>query len=137
MPQNRRQPRRTPNRRPQAPGQGSRAPRSGGPRRPGPATPPPRSGARARLEKVSYPILVRLSSAPKWVLGVVTGAILLGGLLAPPPVGPALLGVVVLFLAWLLTLAWPRLQPGPRLIRLVVVLVMAGLVLAQATGGLP
>lgn len=136
MPQNRRQPRRNPNRRPAAPGQGPRAPRPGGTRRPGPATPPPPSGARARLEAVSHPILVRLSSTPRWVLGIVTGAVLLGGLLAPPPWGPALLGVVVLFLAWLLALAWPRLEPGPKLVRVLVVAAMAALVVARAAGWL-
>lgn len=134
MPQNRRQSHSNRNRRPAAPGQGSRAPRPGGTRRPGPPVPPPASGARARLEHVSYPILVRLTSTPKWVLGVVTGAILLGGLLAPPPWGPALLGVVVLFLAWLLTLAWPRLDAGPKTVRLVIVAAMTALVVSRAAG---
>lgn len=83
---------------------------------------------------MSYPILVRLSSAPKAILGVATGAILLGGLLAPSPWGPALLGLVVLFLAWLLMLAWPKLSAGPRLIRLVVVAALAVLVVARGAG---
>ncbi|WP_298329445.1 DUF6703 family protein [Haloactinopolyspora sp.] len=134
MPQNRRQPRRTPNRRPAAPGQGSRAPRPGGSRRPGPPVPPARSSARVRLEGFSYPILVRLSSAPKWLIGIGTGAVLLGGLLAPPPWGPALLGLVVLFLAWLLTLAWPRLDSTARFVRFLVVVALAAVVVARASG---
>ncbi|WP_162606592.1 DUF6703 family protein [Jiangella asiatica] len=136
MPQNR-QPRRTPNRRPAAPGAGSRSPRPGAGRRPGPAGPPQKATLRGRIEAVSYPILVRLTAAPKWALGLVTGGILLGGLLAPSPVGPPLLGLVVLFLAWLLMLAWPRLTPGSRLLRTLVILGLAALVVSRATGWLP
>ncbi|SEF18610.1 DUF6703 family protein [Jiangella alba] len=135
MPQNR-QPRRNPNRRPAAPGAGSRAPRSGGSRRPGPAGPPPKSSARARIEAVSYPILVKLTAAPKWLLGIVTAGILLGGLLSPSPVGPALLGLVVLFLAWLLVLAWPRLSVGQRLSRGFIVVALGTLVIARSGGWL-
>lgn len=136
VPQNRRQSRRNPNRRPTAPDAGPRTPRSGGTRRPGPAGPPPAAGIRARVEAVSYPLLVRLSSAPKWLISIVTGGILLGGLLAPAPWGPALLGLVVLFLAWLLVLAWPRLRPGSRLVRAVVVGALAALVVTRAAGWL-
>ncbi|MBB5791941.1 DUF6703 family protein [Jiangella mangrovi] len=135
MPQNR-QPRRNPNRRPTAPGAGSRAPRSGGSRRPAPAGPPPRSSLRARIEAASYPVLVKLTAAPKWLLGVVTAAVLLGGLLAPSPIGPALLGLVVLFLAWLLVLAWPRLSAGQRMSRGFIVLALGALVVARAGGWL-
>lgn len=136
MPQNR-QPRRNPNRRPATPGgAGSRAPRSGGSRRPVPAGPPPKSSLRARIEAVSYPVLVKLTAAPKWLLGVVTAAILLGGLLAPSPIGPALLGVVVLFLTWLLVLAWPRLSMSQRLSRGFIVVALGSLVVARAGGWL-
>ncbi|WP_342673662.1 DUF6703 family protein [Jiangella gansuensis] len=136
VPQNR-QPRRTPNRRPAAPGAGSRAPRPGSSRRPAPAGPPPKASLRRRLEAVSYPALVRLTALPKWLLGILTGGLLLGGLLAPSPVGPILLGVVVLFLAWLLLLAWPRLTPGSRLVRTAVIVGMAALVVSRAAGWLP
>jgi hypothetical protein len=133
VPQNRR-PSRHPNRRPAAPGQGHRAPRAGSARRQGPPAPQRPAGARGRLEAVSYPVLVRLSSAPKWLLGVVTGGFLLGGLLAPTPWGPALLGVVTVFLAWLLVLAWPRLRAGQRLARAAIVGALAALVVARAAG---
>jgi hypothetical protein len=85
---------------------------------------------------MSYPLLVRLSSAPAWLVGIGTGGVLLGGLLAPLPWGPALLGLVALFLAWLLALAWPRLQPGPRFTRCVVVNALTALVIARAKGWL-
>lgn len=127
------QPRRNGNRRPGSPGSGSRAPRAAANRRPAPAG-PPSSSARAGLERVSYPILVRLTGLPKWLLAVLTAGFLLGGLLAPPPWGPIMLGVVTVFLLWLLLLAWPRLTPSARLTRAVVVALLAGAVAARATG---
>jgi len=60
--------------------------------------------------------------------------VLLGGLLAPPPWGPALLGLVVLFLAWLLTLAWPRLDSTARFVRFLIVVALAAVVVARASG---
>lgn len=131
MPQNR-PPRRHPNRRPAAPGTGSRGPRAGGSRRPAPASAAAPSGFRGQLDAFSYPVLLRLTAAPKWLLGAGTAAILLGGLLAPSPWGPALLALVTLFLAWLLVLAWPRLQPGPRVARAGVVGALGALVVARA-----
>lgn len=133
MPSQRPQPRRKSNRRPGSPGSGSRSPRPAANRRPGPAGPPP-SSARAKLEKVSYPILVRLSGLPKWLLGILTGGLLLGGLLAPSPWGPAMLGLVTVFLLWLLVLAWPRLSGSARLTRAVVVAALAAAVAARAAG---
>ncbi|NDL56780.1 DUF6703 family protein [Phytoactinopolyspora mesophila] len=133
MPNNRRQQRRSPNRRPGTPGSAPRAPRPGSTRRPGPS-PAPQPGWRANLERVSYPLLVRLTSAPKWLLGVVTAGILLGGLLAPAPWAPLLLSVVIVFLSWLLVLAWPRLEPTPRMIRTAVIGALVAIVIAQSAG---
>jgi predicted branched-subunit amino acid permease len=133
VPSQRPQPRRNTNRRPGSPGTASRTPRPAANRRPAPAEPPP-SSARASLEKVSYPLLVRLTSLPKWLLGALTGAVLLGGLLAPSPWGPILLGIVAVFLMWLLVLAWPRLTTSARLTRAVVVVAMAGAVAARGAG---
>lgn len=133
MPSQRPQPRRNTNRRPGSPGSASRAPRAAANHRPAPAGPAPSSG-RASLEKFSYPILVKLTSLPKWLLGALTGALLLGGLLAPSPWGPIMLGIVALFLCWLLVLAWPRLATGARVTRAIVVVAMAGAVAARAAG---
>lgn len=126
--------RRPANRRPAAPAAGSRAPRPGGSRRP--AVPPPTApqGFRGALERASEPILTRLTRAPRWLVGSVPAAVLLGGLLAPEPWGPLLLGLVLLFLLWLLTLAWPRLEPRARVIRVGVVLLLAALVVGRAAG---
>jgi hypothetical protein len=54
---------------------------------------------------------------------------MLGGLIAPVPWGPLLLGLVTLFLGWLLVLAWPALDTGGKALRTaVVVLTFAGTV---------
>ncbi|WP_166354963.1 DUF6703 family protein [Phytoactinopolyspora limicola] len=135
MSKNRRQQRRSPNRRPGTPGSAPRAPRPASSRRPAPA-PAPRQGWRAGLERVSYPLLVRLTSAPKWLLGVVTAGVLLGGLLAPRPWAPLLLTLVVAFLTWLLVLAWPRLEPTSRTIRAGVIGALLAIVIAQSVGAL-
>jgi hypothetical protein len=60
--------------------------------------------------------------------------VLLGGLLAPVPWGPALLALVVLFLAWLLTLAWPKLEPRARALRVAVIVLLLAAVVAHAAG---
>ena len=80
------------------------------------------------------PILTRLTRAPKWLVGSVPAAVLLGGLLAPEPWGSLLLGLVLLFLGWLLTLAWPRLEPRARVIRVGVVVLLAALMVGRAAG---
>lgn len=132
MPSNRRRRRRAPNRRPAAPVARSRAPRPGVGRRPAAAPPTAPQGFRGVLERASLPVLSRLSRAPRWLVGLVPAAVLLGGLLAPAPWGPALLALVVLFLAWLLTLAWPKLEPRARIVRAGVVVLLLAVVVAQA-----
>lgn len=57
-------------------------------------------------------------------------AVLVVGLLVRGPIGALAVGVLALFLGWLLTLSWPALAPPARLLRLAVV---AGLVALAAT----
>ena len=57
-------------------------------------------------------------------------ALLLAGLLAPPAAAAACLVLLLLGLLWLTYLAWPKLDTGGRLIRLLVV-VLVGYVLVQ------
>jgi len=85
-------------------------------------TPSNRSEFRRWLESWSYPLLQRLTTAPRWLVALTTVAVLLGGLFAPRPWGPVLLAVVVLFFTWLVVLSWPQLTGGARVARLVVVL---------------
>ncbi|HZY26898.1 MAG TPA: DUF6703 family protein [Jiangellaceae bacterium] len=131
---NRRRARRAPNRRPAAPVARSRAPRPSVGRRPAAAPPTAPQGFRGGLERASMPVLTRLSRAPRWLVGLAPAALLLGGLLAPAPWGPALLALVVLFLAWLLTLSWPKLEPRARVVRVGVTVLLLAVVVAQAAG---
>jgi len=85
-------------------------------------TPSQRSEFRRWLESWSYPLLRRLTTAPRWLVALTTLAVLLGGLFAPRPWGPLLLALVVMFFTWLVVLSWPRLTTGARAARLAVVL---------------
>lgn len=82
------------------------------------------SPARARLEELSRGPLVRLHAMPRWTLPVLMGVLLLAGLLIPSPWAGLLLVVLALFLAWLVALSWPRLTPGTRALRLLVIAVV-------------
>lgn len=79
-------------------------------------------------------MLAQLTSLPRWLVGIVPGVLLLGGLLAPPPWGTIMLGVVALFLFWLLVLSWPRLAGRSRVIRTFVVLLLAAATAAHGAG---
>lgn len=80
------------------------------------------------------PLLTALTRLPRWLIGVIPGLLLLGGLLAPPPWGLVLLGIVTLFLGWLLALSWPRLEGRSRLLRSGVVVLVAALTVAHGVG---
>lgn len=79
---------------------------------------------RRTLEQRLGPLVVLLSRMPRAVPFLVVAALLVGGLLVQGVVGGVLLLVLASFLATLLALAWPVLQPGPRLLRLSVVSVV-------------
>lgn len=73
---------------------------------------------RQRVERVSYPLLVRLHALPRWIVTGALAAILVAGLLAPSPYGPICLAVVVLLMAWLTYLAWHHGDRTRRTIRI-------------------
>lgn len=92
---------------------------------------------RSSVERASLPILTRLLALPRWLLVVLIASCLLLGLtLTGPlaPIGSLFLLIVATFLGWLLLLSWPVLTPGRRIIRLVVVLAVAGLAVLKALG---
>jgi hypothetical protein len=130
---NRPRPRRSANRRPATPSARTRAPRPTTPRRTAPAL-PTEVGIRGSLERASSSLLVRLARAPRWLVGLVPAVLLLGGLVAPVPWGPLLLGLVTLFLTWLLVLAWPALDAGGRAVRAVVVALTLAATIGRAFG---
>ncbi len=67
---------------------------------------------------------------PRWMVTVGLAALLVAGLLAPAPYGPACLGVVVALMAWLTYLAWHEGDRSRRMIRLVA-LALGGAALAM------
>jgi uncharacterized membrane protein len=77
------------------------------------------------LERWSAPILVRLAAVPRWLFVIVLAAVFLAGMAVPGVVGGLLLLLITLFLAWLAALGWPRYSVGGRLLRVVVVLMVA------------
>ncbi|HVA61443.1 MAG TPA: DUF6703 family protein [Mycobacteriales bacterium] len=84
---------------------------------------PPRAASdlRRRVERLSLRPAAYLAAAPRWVVFLGAVALLLTGLFVRGPGGAvALLGIAGL-LGWLLTLSWPRLEPGPRLGRMAAV----------------
>ncbi|HEX6195615.1 MAG TPA: DUF6703 family protein [Jiangellaceae bacterium] len=133
MASNRPRPRRSASRRPAPPAARTRAPRPSETRRPATAGPAPR-GFRGGLERASLPLITFMHRAPRWLVGAVPALLLLAGLLAPVPWGPLLLGLVTLFLGWLLALSWPRLGTSARFGRTIIVLVLAAAVVARAGG---
>ena len=125
---------RTANRRPGAPATRKRAARAANPQRPNSDPPIATGWFRRWLERLSRPVLVRLARAPSWLVGLIPAVLLLGGLLAPLPWGPVLLGVVTLFLAWLLVLAWPSLDVPARAVRTGTVALVIAVTIARSGG---
>lgn len=74
---------------------------------------------RAVEQRTAIP-LAWLATRPRWLPFLVVLALLVGGLFAPPALGVALLGVLLLLLGWLTFLSWPRLPAGGRLARVAV-----------------
>jgi hypothetical protein len=134
LPTSRSRPRRTANRRPAAPTARTTAPRPTAARRTAAAPAASPGTTRGWLERVSSPLLTRLTRAPRWLVAVVSAAVLLGGLIAAVPWGPLLLGLVTLFLGWLLFLAWPALDAGGRAIRAAVVVLAFAATIGRAVG---
>lgn len=98
------------------------------PARPSSRLPAP-TGLRAAVERASVGPLTRASRLPRAVPFLVLLALLVGGLLLGGPVGAVLLAVVVLVVAWLLYLGWPRLTASERLGRTAVLLLAVALCL--------
>jgi len=88
------------------------------------------SPLRRAVERRSTGPLTWLATRPRWVPFVLVLALLLAGLFAPPVAAAACLVLLLLGLLWLTYLAWPKLDSGGRLIRLLVV-VLVGYVLVQ------
>ena len=98
---------------------------------------PGESGFRRRLNKASLPLLFVLTRTPRWLLVVVLAVLLLLGLIQSGPLawlGALILGLLAVFFAWLTAVSWPRIHGGGRVIRVLIVVVLAGYAVFKATG---
>ena len=89
------------------------------------------SHLRNSIERASLPLVTRLNRLPRAVPFLVVLALLVAGVLVPGW-GWVLTALVVLFLAWMLVLGWPRLGGIERLMRLAVVFMAVAITLSQA-----
>jgi hypothetical protein len=107
------------------------------PPRPRSARPPkeplvqqPAPGLRGEVERFSAPVLLWLSSRPRFFVPVLSAVLLIGGLAAPAGFGVPLLLLLVALVGWLSYLSWPVVTGVQRLLRLGTI----GLVLAAVAG---
>jgi hypothetical protein len=89
------------------------------------------SSLRESFERASLPAVSWLSGLPRFVPFLAVLALLVAGVLLPPP-GCLLVAVVVLLLAWILALAWPRLTGVERLMRVAVIGLVVAVLVTQA-----
>jgi hypothetical protein len=80
---------------------------------------------RGSFEQRVGPLVVLFAGLPRVVPFLLVAGLLVGGLLAQGVLGGVLLLLLAAVLGTLLVLAWPALHPGPRAVRLVVVLAVA------------
>lgn len=92
------------------------------------------SGAREKFEDLSRGPLQALNRMPRALVVIGMAALLVAGLMTPPAIGAILLGVLALFLAWLVALSWPVLPNGSRALRLFTVALVLGAAFMRASG---
>lgn len=97
---------------------------------PTPPSPRPEPVATNAFERVSLPATRFIAGLPPYVpVLVVFGLVLLGGFFGPWGAVP--LGLVVVFLLWMLALSWPRLRPSERLMRVAVIALVLALTVVK------
>lgn len=89
------------------------------------------SSLRESFERASLPALTYISSLPRFVPFLAILGLVIAGLLIPGW-GWVLIVLVVLLLAWIGALAWPRLSMPERMMRVAVVVLMAAIAITQA-----
>ena len=85
---------------------------------------------RRTVERRSAPVLLWLSSRPRFLLPLLVAVLLIGGLAAPPAPGLAMLLVLTALLGWLSYLSWPALDGRARLLR-TAMLALIGVAIVQ------
>lgn len=121
---------------------GVRGPR--GPQGAGPSSQPASTLARSPQEltafqRMSLPLLTRLTRLPKWLLVVVLSVLMVLGMIQTGDLawlGALILGLLALFFLWLLLLSWPAIPPSGRMLRAIVAVALAGAAVLKAMGRL-
>jgi len=86
---------------------------------------------RDKIERRSIVALTYLNSLPRPATFGLVMVLLLAGVLTTGILAAIALGMVALFLAWLLYVGWPRMSPGGRVLRLLSTLLVAGFAIRQ------
>ena len=86
---------------------------------------------RRTVERRSAPVLLWLSSRPRFLLPLLVAVLLIGGLAAPASYGLPLLLVLTLLLAWLSYLSWPALDGRARALRVAMLALIAVAILQR------
>ncbi len=89
---------------------------------------------RDAVERRSVVMLTYLSSLPRVIPFALVIGLLLAGLMTSGILAFVALALVALFLAWLLYVGWPQMQPTGRLLRLLATVLIAGAAVAQLAG---
>ena len=69
---------------------------------------------------------MRMHAAPRWVLFLTFLGLAVGAALAPRGWGAVCAALLAAFLSWLLFLAWWKLTPATRALRLLVIAILLG-----------
>jgi len=97
---------------------------------PTPPTPRPEPVATNAFERASLPATRFIAGLPPIVpVLVVFALVVLGGFIGTWGAIP--LGIVVLFLVWMLALSWPRLRRSERLMRVAVIALVLALTIVK------
>lgn len=100
-----------------------------------PSSPRRPSPRRQALERRSAAALAYLGSLPRWLPATGMALLLVTGLALPGLAGAVVLTVVVAVLGWLVLLSWPVLRPPARVLRVLVLGVLAAAALRQYGNG--
>lgn len=118
---------------------GPRGPQGSGQQTPAKSTPARAPQELTPLQRISLPLLTRLTRLPKWLVVVVMAALLVLGMIQTGSLawlGALILGVLAIFFLWLLVLSWPAIPPSGRLMRGIVVIALAGAAVLKVMGRL-
>jgi uncharacterized protein DUF6703 len=95
------------------------------------STPAPANSLRARVEKASRPVLLRLHAMPQFAVPLITVVLLAVGVLAPLPIGLVALALVLLFVGWIAYLSWPVASIGGRIWRILILVLIVVLAVVR------